>query len=144
MFVVLDAGPLGLLSNPRGGALAGAVTAWADSVAARGDDLVIPEISDYEVRRELLRASLLGSVRRLDQLANDLDYAPLTTAQLRLAADFWAEARNLGRSTAPDHALDGDVILAAQARLVGGDVVVATTNPAHLSRYVEARRWDEI
>jgi toxin FitB len=49
--------------------------------------------------------------------------------------------------TAPDPALDADVILAAQATEVeqtGRSVAVATTNPRHLSRFVDARFWQEI
>ncbi len=39
------------------------------------------------------------------------------------------------------------MILAAQARILeedGDQVVVATTNPRHLSRFVDARPWREI
>jgi predicted nucleic acid-binding protein len=144
VLVVLDSGPLGLLCNARGGRINEEVRAWATSVEERGDDLVVPEIADYEVRRELVRAGLDRSRRRLDELAADLHYEPLTTAQLRAAARLWADARNAGRPTAHDHALDGDVILAAQARHLGEDVVIATTNPAHLGRYVDARHWNEI
>jgi hypothetical protein len=63
------------------------------------------------------------------------------------AAEFWAEARLTGRPTADPKELDGDVILAAQAHrlaLAGDEVVVATTNVAHLARFVPARKWDEI
>ena len=66
---------------------------------------------------------------------------------MRLAAQFWAEARNRGRPAAPDLALDGDVILAAQARLLSDDVqsvVIATTNVRHLADYVDARLWEAI
>lgn len=48
--------------------------------------------------------------------------------------------------SAPD-ALDGDVILAAQALLVaneGNEVIIATTNVGHLSRFVDAREWQDI
>ena len=46
-------------------------------------------------------------------------------------------------------ALDGDVILAAQARSIqpeagSENVVVATTNVSHLARYVEAKHWTDI
>lgn len=67
---------------------------------------------------------------------------------MRLAARFWADARKQGQPTAPDPALDADVILAAQVSVLieegVDDVVVATTNPRHLSRFVDARTWQEI
>jgi hypothetical protein len=72
---------------------------------------------------------------------------PITTEAMLQAAAYWAEARRQGRPTADGHALDGDVILAAQARTLareGHEVVVATTNVAHLSRFVDARLWEEI
>ncbi|MEC4818281.1 MAG: hypothetical protein SAK29_34165 [Scytonema sp. PMC 1069.18] len=63
------------------------------------------------------------------------------------AAEFWAEARRRGIPTADPKALDGDVILAAQATLIkedGDTVVVATTNVEHLSRFVDALYWQGI
>ena len=66
---------------------------------------------------------------------------------MRQAALFWAQMRQMGLPTATDDALDGDVILAAQAAIVRGlgeDVVVATTNVRHLARLVPAEQWDQI
>ena len=80
----------------------------------------------------------------LDSLPNQVQYLPLSTPVMRLAADLWAWARNTGRQTAPDPALDGDVILAAQAISLGVPVVVATVNTAHLSRFVTAELWHAI
>ena len=74
-----------------------------------------------------------------------IEYVPLTTDAMRQAAAFWAEARQRGRPTADDKALDGDVILAAQvATLESSNGVVATTNVGHLSRYVQAALWRDI
>ncbi|MEG4573384.1 hypothetical protein QUA56_11920 [Microcoleus sp. N3A4] len=49
--------------------------------------------------------------------------------------------------TADPKELDRDVILAAQCLLVaegGEEVVIATTNVGHLSRFVDAREWRDI
>jgi predicted nucleic acid-binding protein len=104
--------------------------------------VLIPEIADFEVRRELLRAGKLKSIRRLDRLASQLQYLPLATATIRRAAELWAQARNAGIPTAPPDALDADVILAAQAESVGG--IVATENVGHLARFVLAKHWRAI
>jgi predicted nucleic acid-binding protein len=105
----------------------------------------VPEIADYEVRRELLRANKTRGLARLDALTSLLEYLPLTTAAMRQAAVFWAQAWQQGRPTADDKALDGDVILAAQAMTFGAtDVVIATTNVGHLSRFAPAALWPDI
>jgi predicted nucleic acid-binding protein len=110
-----------------------------------GSRVLVPEIADYEVRRELLRANKARGLARLDALADLLEYLPLTTAAMRQAAVFWAQARQQGRPTADDKALDGDVILAAQAMTLGAaDVVIATTNVGHLSRFAPAALWPDI
>lgn len=66
---------------------------------------------------------------------------------MRRAAELWADLRRKGRPTADPAALDGDVILAAQALTTGLSperVVVATTNPGHLSLMVQAEHWEKI
>ncbi|MDQ3310933.1 MAG: nucleic acid-binding protein [Actinomycetota bacterium] len=147
MLIVLDSGPLGLLSNPATEGIPRIAREWAVSRVRGGDRLCVPEIADYEVRRELLRAGRARGVERLDGLCGNLPYAPLTTATMRSAAALWAKARNEGVPTAHDEALDGDVILAAQVMALRDDpepVVVATTNVRHIARYVEATHWRDI
>jgi predicted nucleic acid-binding protein len=111
----------------------------------KGYEVVLPEIADYEVRRELLRAGKLAGIRRLDQLKAATTYFSITTEAMLLAAQLWAEARRIGKPTADPKALDGDVILAAQARLreiQGNEVTIATTNIGHLSQFVvDVREW---
>lgn len=149
MIVLLDSAPLGILSNPNSTPASLECRYWPERLVAKGYRLIVPEITDYEVRRELLRANKLAGIRRLDQLKNRLEYLPLTTATMLKAAEFWAEARQTGKPTASPEALDGDVILAAQASLIAesqGDriVVVATTNVGHLERFINAKYWQEI
>jgi predicted nucleic acid-binding protein len=98
----------------------------------------------YEVRRELIRAGKAAGIQRLDQLKSQIPYRPLTTEVMLLAAQLWADARQRGRPTAEPNALDGDVILAAQAILEANEVVIATTNVGHLSQFVDAREWRSI
>ena len=113
--------------------------------ATGGATVVVPEIADYEVRREPLRARRSAGIARLDALIAQVEYLAITTSAMRHAARFWAEARQQGRPTAADPALDGDVILAAQAATLDRDgVIVATTNARHLSRFVPAEFWPDI
>jgi predicted nucleic acid-binding protein len=143
--VWLDAGPLGLVTNLRRSRQSVACAQWLQALVRHGSRVLVPEIADYEVRRELLRANKVRGLARLDELAGLLEYLPLTTAAMRQAAVFWAQARQQGQPTADDKALDGDVILAAQAMTLGAaDVVIATTNVGHLSRFAPAALWPAI
>lgn len=116
LVVQLDSGPLGLVSNPRAVPLAMECERWVETLLVGGADVVVPEIADYEVRRELIRAGKREGIARLNVLRQALRYLPLSTKVMDQAAEYWAAARNLGRKAAPDAALDGDVILAAQAK----------------------------
>ena len=110
-----------------------------------GAAIVVPEIADYEVWRELIRARHSAGLERLDALIGQVEFLPIETVAMRRAAALWAEARQHGRPTAPDPALDADVLLAAQAATLDRtDVVVATTNAKHLSRFVAAEFWIDI
>jgi len=74
-------------------------------------------------------------------------YIPLTTPAIRLAAKFWADSRRHGLPTSDPKELDADVIIAAQAITSGlplTDLVVATSNPVHLRRFVKADLWNNI
>lgn len=141
----LDAGPLGLVTNPQASALSLACAAWLQSQLACKNQVIIPEVADYEVRRELLRAKNAAGLARFDTLAAKLPFLPITIVAMRKAAEFWAMARQQGFPTAPDQSLDADVILAAQATtLVPSNFVIATTNVAHLSRFAPAALWSNI
>lgn len=143
--LVLDTGVIGLLTLPGASEDREACRAWLAKRVSSGARVVVPEIADYEVRRELIRAGKTSGLRRLDRLGTELAYHPLSTKSMRLAAELWADARRQGRPTAADAALDGDAILAAQARTLGEElglpVTVVTTNVAHLSLFVKASGW---
>ncbi len=142
--IVLDSTPLGILSHPRNPPHVRACRQWVADLLAAGRRVIVPEIADYEVRRELIRLGGAVALTNLDGCGSQLEYLPLTTSVMRRAAELWAQARRTGQPTAPDPALDGDVILAAQALTLNTAVVVATGNPAHLSRFVPAELWSNI
>jgi predicted nucleic acid-binding protein len=145
--ILLDSGPLGMATNPKAKGVPLECQQWLRSLLQKGEKIIIPEIADYEVRRELIRAGLLQSLRRLDNLKQTLEYVSIQTETMLLAANLWAEVRQAGQPTADPKALDGDVILAAQAHLLANDttdVIIATTNVAHLSRFVTALDWQAI
>jgi predicted nucleic acid-binding protein len=145
----LDSGPLGLACDRPGKAPGDRCKLWIKALITSGFRVHIPEIIDYEVRRELIRIKSMASLRRLDALKNELVYVPLDTEAMLLAAEFWAIVRRQGRPTAAPDAIDVDCILAAQAATAtrpGDSSVIATTNVAHLARFpgVVAQPWASI
>jgi predicted nucleic acid-binding protein len=145
--ILLDTGPLGMVTNPKANPDCQACKQWLSHLESNGDRVALPEIADYELRRELLRAGKTRGIQQLDQLKTTIPYFPITTEVMLKAAELWAQARNQGYPTASPEALDGDVILAAQAvilRSQGYDTIIATTNVGHLSRFTIAKTWQEI
>lgn len=148
MLVLLDSSVIGLITNPRASASSEACSAWIEGLLVQGHDFAIPEIVDYELRRELLRMNKTTSIAQLDLLQTTFHYLRITTRVMRQAAIFWADARKAGAGGAPDNTIDCDMILAAQAHIAGAErhdiPIVATENVRHLRRFVEARVWRDI
>jgi len=146
MRLLLDTGILSSLCHPSD-AQSKAILDWAGNAVAQGNEIIVPEISDYELRRKLIHLNRKGqskqrSIERLDEIGKFFDYLPLDTDTMLRAAELWADARLRGRPTAPDQSLDGDVILAAQALGVNG--IVVTNNRKHLSQFVQSIGWEDI
>jgi predicted nucleic acid-binding protein len=161
MFILLDSGTLGDLANPNLNPETIAIRQWMKSHLKRGVRVRVPEIADYEVRRNLVlecssptttKATLAKTaIARLDALKSTVGYIPLTTQIMKMAADLWADVRRKGMMTAPKEALDGDAILAAQAIIISAgheQVIIATDNIGHLNRFststVTAEEWKKI
>jgi predicted nucleic acid-binding protein len=136
--LLLDTGVVGQICHPRKHQ---EVRAWFGAAIAK-HEFLLSEVADYELRRELIRIGAKRSLARLDELSRELRYVPVTTATWRSAATLWAWARRTGRLTAPDQALDGDVLIAAQA--IAEDAVVVTTNGRHFEALVKALEWQGV
>jgi predicted nucleic acid-binding protein len=146
--IILDSGVIGIITNPKSTSIeAQKCKLWYANFLEKGENIAFPEIANYEVRRELIRANKTNGLKRLEQLQSVLIYLPITTQVILLAAQFWAEVRQTGKATADPKSLDGDVILAAQAKIAElneNQVIIATTNVKHLSLFVDARQWNDI
>lgn len=146
--VLLDSTPLGLLTHPANDREPLECKSWVKRLVSGGIQVAIPQIIDYESRRELIRAKKAKSVQQLDIAKQALPVAPINERVTIKAAQLWAWARNTGQQTAHDENIDIDVILAAQAITLAEQeqdyVVIATGNVAHLSRYTPAMLWREI
>jgi predicted nucleic acid-binding protein len=147
LHILLDSFPLGLASkSPKSADVLG-FDQWSRGMLAAGNRIYIPEVIDYELRRELLRANKTNSIRGLDGLKTIFRYLPITTDAMLRAAELWAHSRRTGIPTGDPKKLDIDVILAAQALTLpvsSTGVIVATSNVAHLARFVPADHWNNI
>jgi hypothetical protein len=143
--VLLDAGPLGMVTHPRKNP---DIKIWLQDLLKFNTLVCIPEIADYEVRRELLRSHKVQGISRLDALQAIAEYMPINTDIMRKAADLWMIARNQEYPTADLKALDGDVILAATAIILSeqdeDEVIIATSNVRYIGYFTSAKFWKEI
>ena len=122
---------------------------WIKSCIISGNAIYVPEISYYEVIREL---KLVNATRQIERLrlfsfAIHTRFIPISSTHIEEASNLWAVSRKAGRSTSSKDSLDGDVILCAQVlglSIPSYDFVVATTNPKHLIQFVPAENWFNI
>ena len=145
--ILLDSAVLSTLTHPYPSQESIECKAWLNAMLVADDEVIIPEVVDYEVRREYLRRSSSRALGKLEDLIQKVRYLPLETHHWRLAAQLWADARNRGHITAPPGDLNIDILLAAQAQLLstpGVQVIIATTNVRHLAPFADARVWRDI
>jgi toxin FitB len=134
--VLLDANPLSQVTHPK---TKPEVINWMQFLRENNIALKSPEISVYEVRRELIRLNNNKSIERLNQFVS-LSLIPINSETFVQAAIFWAEVRNQGKPTSDNKSLDCDATLAAQASQqfeYYDKVTVITTNVKHIERFAE-------
>jgi predicted nucleic acid-binding protein len=146
--LVLDASVVGAITNPKQtNAIVRDCQSWFRRSLTRQSIFVLPEIADYEIRRELLRGKKINGLKKLDELKSAIYYYPIDSEIMLTAAQLWAESRQRGMPTADARELDGDVILAAQAiqlQAKGYEVTIVTTNVGHLAQFVTASHWQDL
>lgn len=153
--IFFDAGPLGIITNPRLPSLALTISAiqWAIQLTHAGHRLIVPAVADFEVRRELLCAGKTQGIELLNacNMAQPDRYLPLTDSALKRAAELWSQAGNRGALPADPKELSCDVLIASQAldyqELFGlstSDIIIATLNVGHISLFAPADIWTNI
>jgi len=147
--ILLDAGPLGIVTKRRGIPEAEACRAWVAHCLRHGARILVPAIAYYEVCRELERMRNTTGLARVEAFCSVVPERslPLSDTALRLGCRLWAQARQAGTPTAAPSELDCDVLLAAQALTLDvpeADCVIATTNVGHLAQFVTAELWTQI
>jgi predicted nucleic acid-binding protein len=131
--ILLDTHPLTQVAHPR---VNPKIQKWLLLNQENNIVLLVPEIADYEARRELIRTDKKKSINRLDEIAKTDNFLPLNSETIRKASELWAWIRNQGKTTAHEHSLDGDVILVAQAisqLKFFDEVTIITTNLKHIA-----------
>ena len=153
MIVFIDTGVLGLLSSPNEKLEAQQCQEWFYGLFARGVSMISSDLCDYEVRRGLIldqmRTSKGEGLANLNKVKDFIYFLPMTKSVMFYAAQLWAISRRQGMPTADEKNIDADVIISAQCQLfqeenLGQNLVVATTNVKHLSRFVSAQEWHNI
>jgi hypothetical protein len=129
---------------------------WVDNLLREGHRVLTSDICDYEVRRGLLSDRIRSGkmppgIIELDRLIEDglIEFLPVSREALTLAADLWTNAVADGQTTRDRKNIDVDIIISAQCQILQADnrgqqVIVATTNIKHLSRFCDAVIWQEI
>lgn len=134
MVIVLDTGVLGLLTSSR----VEARRLISDYLKMHPQATVIlPEICDYELRREFVLNGRSKEIERLEQLGRRYNYMAIRTEHMREACAVWADCRKNAFPFTSDESLDADCILIAQALdHERGEAVVLTSNAKHIGRYL--------
>ena len=149
--ILLDTFPLSCISKAQGRLVGEADLCrdWIFSCASAGNSIYVPEISYYEVLRELERRSANAQIAKLKAFckAQPNLYLPITTEIVEAAAILWGHSRNTGKQTSNDSGIDGDMILIAQTLILNlkpDEYVIATTNEKHLTPFAQASHWKSI
>lgn len=146
--VLLDTGPLGYIVHPNDTGDLGRCKQWLEQLQTANVMVKVPQIADYELRRELIRMPSPASIALLNKLIKATGgLVRISIGTMQRAAQLWAQSRNVHRPNSGDEALDGDMILCAHALLLTEKrnvVEIATTNVKDLKDYTTAKLWSDI
>ncbi len=140
----LDSGPLGRVVNPRS---LPEIKLWIQFVKQNKIALRVAEVTDYELRRNLVLEGLQKSINNLNKYKQTQRFIPITSEAMLEACELWAWSRKRGIATTDIKNIDADVILVAQAISQKDnfeEIIIVTENPKHISRFKNfgIETWD--
>ena len=120
--IIPDTSPLGIVTKRSGVPEAEACRAWIAHCLRAEITVLMPAIAYYEILRELEQLNNSVGIARLDAFCNAVPgrYLSLSNSAVLIAAQ----------------ALD--------LRLPSSDLIIATTNVGHLTRFLAADLWTNI
>ena len=156
MIVFLDSNILGLINSGSTSPEPIACNRWFYDLFRKAS-VVSSELCLYEVRRGLLKASLqadnkpVPGLQGLQELEAEswVEFLVADRQVLNIAAELWAKAAASGQTSRSDKDIDIDIIISAHYQILvdeypGQQVIVATKNLKHLSRFCTAANWQDI
>jgi predicted nucleic acid-binding protein len=148
---LIDSGPLNEIVKPQPSV---DVSRWLKFIDEKRIAIRVPEIIDYELRREIVLQCLIGtndsykSLHKLNKYRQTKRFISINpSVTLTDACEIWAKLREKGQGTSDNKNIDVDVILAAQAISMKNDfdeVIIVTGNLSDIQRfcYLDIQVWD--
>jgi toxin FitB len=142
--IILDSAPLGFFCNPKN---RDNYKKLSNFVKSLNFSIGVPEIIDYELRRNLELENLQKSISLLSQFQQRRQLISLESEDLIRAAELWAWCRKQGSTTTENKGIDIDVILVSQAlsrKDFFNKVVILTIDTGDLSVFCDLglHLWD--
>jgi hypothetical protein len=142
--IILDSAPLGFICNPKNKDSYRKLSNFAKSL---NFSIGVPEIIDYELRRNFELENLQKSISLLSQFHQRDQLILLESEDLIRAAELWAWCRKQGSTTTENKGIDIDVILVSQALSQKNNfdkVVILTIDIGDLSVFCDLglHLWD--
>jgi toxin FitB len=106
--IILDSAPLAFFCNPKN---RNDYKKFSNFVKSLNFSIGVPEIIDYELRRNLELENFQKSISLLSRFQQRRQFIWLESEDLIRAAELWAWCRKKGSPTTENKGIDIDVIL---------------------------------
>lgn len=152
--VFIDSGVLGILCNPNQSEINAKCEEWLYRLLSQGIRVITSEICKYEVKRSLILAQKkskykIGGIDKLEELSDLIEFIPITRKEIDIACEMWSNCILNGEKLASENDINFDLIICSHWQILtkenpGQEVIIATKNIRHLSRFAKVEKWENI